>query len=68
MTGVQTCALPIFQNGRNAYSYIDGECVVDLPLGRVFLEPVNSLCAWAQAHKGDLEAAHAKRRKGRTKK
>src|SRR4051812_31976806 len=38
------------------------------PLGRVFLEPVASLCAWAQAHKGDLEAAHVKRKKGRTKK
>jgi hypothetical protein len=24
--------------------------------------------AWAQAHQGDLEAAHAKRKKGRTKK
>jgi len=38
------------------------------PLGRAFLEPVTSLCAWAQAHQGDLEAAHAKRKKGRTKK
>jgi DNA-binding HxlR family transcriptional regulator len=38
------------------------------PLGRVFLEPVTSLFAWAQAHEGDLEAAHAKRKKGRTKK
>src|ERR1700693_6007468 len=33
------------------------------PLGRAFLEPVTALCAWAQAHKGDLEAAHAKRKK-----
>ena len=38
------------------------------PLGRVFLEPVTSLCAWAQAHRHDVEAAHAKRKKGRTKK
>jgi len=34
------------------------------PLGRVFLEPVTSLCAWAQAHRSALEAAHAKRKKG----
>ena len=27
-----------FVNGRNAYSYIPGECVVDLPLGEVFVE------------------------------
>jgi hypothetical protein len=27
-----------------------------------------SAFAWAQAHQGDLEAAHAKRKKGRTKK
>ena len=27
-----------FRNGRNAYSYIPGECVVDLPLGEVFVE------------------------------
>jgi len=27
-----------FINGRNAYSYIPGECVVDLPLGEVFVE------------------------------
>ena len=38
------------------------------PLGRAFLEPVTALCAWAQSHQGDLEAAHAKRKKGRTKK
>ncbi len=38
------------------------------PLGRAFLEPVTSLCAWALAHQGELEAAHAKRKKGRTKK
>jgi DNA-binding HxlR family transcriptional regulator len=35
------------------------------PLGRVFLEPVTSLCAWAQAHRRDLDAAHAKRKRGR---
>src|SRR3954468_15261753 len=38
------------------------------PLGRVFLEPVSSLCARAQAHQADLETAHATRKKGRTKK
>ncbi len=27
-----------FVNGHNQYSYIDGECVVDLPLGRVHVE------------------------------
>jgi hypothetical protein len=27
-----------FVNGRNQYSYVAGECVVDLPLGRVFVE------------------------------
>lgn len=27
-----------FVNGRNQYAYIDGECVVDLPLGTVFVE------------------------------
>ena len=25
-------------NGLNQYSYVPGDCVVDLPLGRVFLE------------------------------
>jgi hypothetical protein len=39
-----------------------------LGVGGFHHEPVASLCAWAQAHKGDLEAAHAKRKKGRTKK
>jgi DNA-binding HxlR family transcriptional regulator len=38
------------------------------PLGRAFLEPVTALCAGAQSHEGDLEAVHAKRKKGRTKK
>jgi DNA-binding HxlR family transcriptional regulator len=38
------------------------------PLGRAFLVPVTSLCAWAQAHRADLEAAHEKRKKGRTNK
>jgi hypothetical protein len=27
-----------FVNGRNQYSYVDGECVVDLPLGRVYAD------------------------------
>jgi DNA-binding HxlR family transcriptional regulator len=36
------------------------------PLGKKFLEPVTSLCAWAQAHRSDLETVNAK--KGRTKK
>ena len=27
-----------FVNGHNQYAYIDGECVVDLPLGRVWVE------------------------------
>jgi hypothetical protein len=27
-----------FQNGRNAYSYIPGEAIVDLPLGSVYVE------------------------------
>ena len=27
-----------FMNGRNAYSYVPGECTVDLPLGEVFVE------------------------------
>ncbi len=27
-----------FLNGRNAYSYVPGECMVDLPLGQVFVE------------------------------
>src|SRR5471032_1947308 len=30
------------------------------PLGRAFLEPVTSLCAWAQAHQAELDAVHAK--------
>ena len=38
------------------------------PLGRALLEPVTALCGWAQSHQGDLEAAHAKRKKARTKK
>src|ERR1700722_20289405 len=51
--------------------YAEGPPRVDYnltPLGRVFLEPVTSLCAWAQAHRADLEAVHAKRKKGRPKK
>ena len=27
-----------FVNGRNQYSYVDGECIVDLPLGRVYAD------------------------------
>src|SRR5271170_2170648 len=38
------------------------------PLGRAFLEPVGSLCSWAQAHQDELDAVHAKRKRGRTKK
>src|ERR1700694_5618818 len=54
---------------RKVYAAVPPRVDYDLtPLGRAFLEPVTSLCAWAQAHRGDLEAAHAKRKKGRTKK
>jgi len=54
---------------RKVYAEVPPRVDYDLtPLGRVFLEPVASLCAWAQAHQGDLEAAHAKRKTGRTKK
>ena len=54
---------------RKGYAEVPPRVDYDLtPLGRVFLEPVTSLCAWAQAHQGDLEAAHAKRKKRRTKK
>jgi DNA-binding HxlR family transcriptional regulator len=54
---------------RKVYAEVPPRVDYDLtPLGRVFLEPVTALCAWAQAHQGDLEAAHAKRKKGRTKK
>lgn len=54
---------------RKVYAEVPPRVDYDLtPLGRVFLEPVTSLCAWAQAHKDDLEAALAKRKKARTKK
>ena len=54
---------------RKVYAEVPPRVDYDLtPLGRVFLEPVVALCAWAQAHQGDLEAAHAKRKKGRMKK
>ena len=54
---------------RKVYAEVPPRVDYDLtPLGRAFLEPVTSLCAWAQAHRADLEAAHAKRKKGRTKK
>ena len=54
---------------RTVYAEVPPRVDYDLtPLGRVFLEPVTWLCDWAQAHQGELEAAHAKRKKGRTKK
>src|SRR5208337_515830 len=54
---------------RTVYAEVPPRVEYDLtPLGRVFLEPVTSLCAWAQAHLGDLETAHSTRKKGRTKK
>jgi DNA-binding HxlR family transcriptional regulator len=60
------------QNGllkRKVYAEVPPRVDYDLtPLGRAFLEPVTSLCAWAQDHRADLEAAHAKRKKGRTRK
>src|ERR1700687_6129820 len=52
---------------RTVYAEVPPRVEYDLtPLGRVFLEPVTELCAWAQAHKSDLEDAHAKRKQGRT--
>jgi DNA-binding HxlR family transcriptional regulator len=54
---------------RKVYAEVPPRVDYDLtPLGRVFLEPVTALCAWAQAHQGALDAAHAKWKKGRTKK
>src|ERR1700689_4507509 len=53
---------------RKVYAAVPPRVDYDLtPLGQKFLEPVTSLCAWAQAHKGDLEAAHAKPKKARTR-
>jgi len=50
---------------RKVYAEVPPRVDYDLTvLGRAFLEPVTSLCAWAQAHRGDLEAAHAKRKHG----
>src|SRR6266446_3708028 len=38
---------------RKVYAEVPPRVDYDLtPLGRVFLEPVTSLCAWAQAHQG----------------
>src|SRR5208283_1385326 len=54
---------------RKVYAEVPPRVDYDLtPLGRVFLEPVTSLCAWAQVHQGDLKAAYARRKKVRTKK
>jgi DNA-binding HxlR family transcriptional regulator len=51
---------------RRVYAEVPPRVDYDLtPLGRVFLEPVTSLCGWAQAHQADLETAHATRRKSR---
>src|SRR5438046_2506364 len=38
------------------------------PLGRAFLEPVTSLCAWAKAHQDELDAADANHKKARRRK
>src|SRR5216684_3034101 len=47
---------------RTVFAEVPPRVEYDLtPLGRVFLEPVTSLCAWAQAHQSDLEAAHTNR-------
>ena len=49
---------------RKVYAEVPPRVDYDLtPLGRTFLEPVTSLCAWAQAHRSELETAHAKRKK-----
>jgi DNA-binding HxlR family transcriptional regulator len=54
---------------RKVYAEVPPRVDYDLtPLGQTFLEPITSLCAWAQAHKSDLEAAHSNRKKRRTKK
>src|SRR6202521_3205345 len=51
---------------RKVYAEVPPRVDYDLtPLGRTFLEPITSLCAWAQDHRGELETAHAKRKKGK---
>src|ERR1700722_7597880 len=51
---------------RKGYAEVPPRVDYDLtPLGRTFLEPVTSLCAWAQAHRADLRAAHTKRKKAK---
>jgi DNA-binding HxlR family transcriptional regulator len=54
---------------RKVYAEVPPRVNYDLtPLGRMFLDPVTALCAWANAHHGELAAAHAKRKKGPRKK
>jgi DNA-binding HxlR family transcriptional regulator len=49
---------------RKVYAEVPPRVDYDLtPLGQAFLEPITSLCAWAQAHQSDLEVAHSKRKR-----
>src|ERR687886_2947164 len=49
---------------RTVYAEVPPRVEYDLtPLGRKFLEPVKSLCGWALAHKADLRAALANRKR-----